>query len=211
MNASSTSHGTRRRALLALSFAAAGVALPAGAASAADFGVYMYDWNQDGYVDTSTLDLTGDGWLDANLVQFADSPGWTWLVDLNQNADAELVGYDANRDGVAEVWFVDANEDGFAEAVSRNGHITTSASIMPDTYGTSSGGGGITLTPNSSGGLDIAISMDQSLGYVAGGFTDSAATTSTQQFPYGNLYGCRNLDDWDRDGTVDCLDRTVRG
>ena len=125
MNASSTSRGTRGRALLTLSLAAAGVVLPAGAASAADFGVYMYDWNQDGYVDSSTVDLTGDGWLDANLVQFADDPGWTWLVDLNQNANAEFIGHDANRDGIAEVWFVDANEDDFAEAESWTGHLST--------------------------------------------------------------------------------------
>lgn len=212
MNRTSTNRGTGRRIAILTSLLTGGVMLQTGSANAVDFGPWMYDWNQDGYVDASALDVTGDGYLDSNLVQFSGATGYTWLVDLNQNGEADLVGHDADRDTFAEVWFLDADEDDVAEASTQVGRLTTSTSgIQPGIYETSSGGGSITLRQNPAGGTDIVIGMDPGMGYGGGPIVGSASvTTSSQPWPYSNDYGCRPTDDADSDGTVDCHDRSPR-
>lgn len=117
-----TSRSTRRtgrRVALAVTAAVAVVTLPAGAASAADFGFWMYDVNQDGYVDVSAVDAVGpDGILDANLLDVSRN-GWgdTWLLDTDQNGVADHIGFDRGEDGRFEEWHVDADENNAIEAV----------------------------------------------------------------------------------------------
>ncbi len=107
-----------RRAALAMT-AAVAVTLPAGAASAADVGFWMYDANQDGYVDASAVDsVGGDYVLDANLLDVSgNGRGDTWLLDTNQDNVVDHIGFDRAEDGWFEEWHVDADEDGVIEAV----------------------------------------------------------------------------------------------
>lgn len=114
-----------RRAMFAMAAAVAAVALPAGVASAADVGFWMYDADQDGDVDDSTVDMFGsdgtagsDGYLDANLLDISGNRlGDTWLLDMNQNSVVDHIGFDRAEDGYVEEWHVDVDEDGVIEGV----------------------------------------------------------------------------------------------
>lgn len=124
---SPTSRASRlgRRAVLTATFAAAvAVTLPAGTAAALDVGFWMYDADQDGYVDGSAVDTNGDGTYDANLLDLTGNGGGdTWLLDTNQNGVVDHVGFDRAEDGHFEEWNVDLDENDVIEGtyVDQNG------------------------------------------------------------------------------------------
>ena len=128
---------TPQRAAFAIAAALAAVALPAGVASAADVGFWMYDADQDGYVDDSAVDMFGgdgtagsDGFLDANLLDISgNGVGDTWLLDVNQNNVVDRIGFDRAEDGHVEEWHVDAEEDGVIEGV----YIDMDGDGLPET------------------------------------------------------------------------------
>lgn len=118
-------------ALLALAAPALGVA--AGPASAAGRVAWMYDINEDGRVDASTVDSNRDGILDRNLVDAnRDRYGETWLLDVNQDGRMDNMHMDTNFDRRMDFCAYDYNQDAVLDgkySCSRGGPVTTTTRV----------------------------------------------------------------------------------